>query len=81
MNQFYFQAIIWAVGVIFGAGGAWAALRQTRRDMNGIGTKTRLIEDKAADRYTAISFAILISAPEDKRLAVAQILLNAALRR
>jgi hypothetical protein len=69
------------VGVIFGAGGAWFLVKQMRRDLNGIGAKARLIEDKAADRYIAISFAILLSAPEDKRRAVAQILLNAALRR
>ena len=38
----------WSAGVIFSAGGAWAWTKhqsaQTRKDVNGIGTKVRLLQ-------------------------------------
>ncbi|MGA3295291.1 MAG: hypothetical protein ABSE45_15085 [Candidatus Acidiferrales bacterium] len=81
MTPAFIQIAIAIAGVVFSAGGAMFLVKQMRRDLNGIGAKARLIEDKAADRYIALSFAILLSAPEGKRTAIAQILLNAALRR
>ena len=33
------QVLIFAVGLIFGAGGAWVRLRMLKRDVNGIGRK------------------------------------------
>jgi hypothetical protein len=38
------QLITWCIGLIFGAGGAWAMFRQTRKDLNGIGARTRRFE-------------------------------------
>jgi hypothetical protein len=39
-----YQLLIWLVGVIFGAGGAWAMLRQVRKDLNGVGGRQRRFE-------------------------------------
>jgi hypothetical protein len=77
------------------AGFAWAVLKQARKDIarldvekadakdvNGLGAKARLIEDRASDRYLALVITILLSTNDDeRRREVAMMLLNAGLRR
>lgn len=37
MNHVSAEVWIFAVGVVFGAGGAWAVFQRLRKDVNGIG--------------------------------------------
>ena len=45
MSPLSYQLLIWIIGVVFGAGGAWAMLRQVRKDLNGIGGRQRRFEN------------------------------------
>lgn len=44
MNQLPYQLLIWFVGVIFGAGGAFALFRRMQKDLNGLGGRQRRLE-------------------------------------
>jgi hypothetical protein len=43
-HQIPIQGVTWIITLIFAAGGAWAMFRQTRKDLNGIGARTRRFE-------------------------------------
>jgi hypothetical protein len=82
LNVEHLNALVWIVGVIFNAGILYAAVGQLRKDLNGIGAKARSIDAQAGDRFLAATLALLV-VTEDRadRQAIANILLNAALRR
>ncbi|MGH9716392.1 MAG: hypothetical protein ACRD4R_06665 [Candidatus Acidiferrales bacterium] len=37
----YIYPAIWAIGAIFGAGGAWAVFSRMQKDLNGLGRAVR----------------------------------------
>jgi len=62
MNHIPEQLIIWVVGVVFGAGGAWAMVRQTRKDVNAIGAIMR------RDRWNLlIALMVTLEKREDRQ--------------
>lgn len=68
MNSIPANAVIWIVGVIFGAGATWGLLKQTRKDLNGIGGRQRRFEKN-------IVLALLINAEKrEDRMLLAQFL-------
>ena len=61
------RIFIWIAGLVFGAGVAWAGLRQNKRDINSVGGKQRrfeknlvlallVIADKREDRIYLAQF-------------------------
>jgi len=68
LNQLPTQAVIWIVGVIFGAGGAWGAIQRTRKDLNGVGGRQRRFEKN-------VVLALMINAEKrEDRMLLAQFL-------
>jgi len=61
-------AIIWLVGVIFGAGGAMAVLRRMSRDLNGVGGRQRRFEKNL------VLVLMVITEKREDRMFLAQFL-------
>jgi len=62
------------LGFAFGAGGAWAFIKQSRKDVNGLGRKLNAEIDKTQKARLAMASAIMLIAPEDKKGTVALLL-------
>jgi hypothetical protein len=61
-------AIIWLIGVIFGAGGAMAVLRRMSRDLNGVGRQQRRFEKNL------VLVLLVITEKREDRMFLAQFL-------
>lgn len=85
---------LWLViaGWVFAAGGAWFALKQVRRDVNGLGTKVHRLAAEIADarrqsereadrRYMTLAIILLASAEERDRELLADRLLDGIARK
>lgn len=70
----YVNVAIYLVGLIFAAGGAWVALKEAQRHVNGLGAKVNGMEKERNDRHTRICMAIVAAAPEEKKQLVIECL-------
>lgn len=77
--QFYAYVGFWMMGVVFGAGGGWFALRQARKDirelrvqLNGVGAKERALENEVREKYTTACIAMMTVANsvEDREVSM-----------
>lgn len=75
MNELKWEIIVWACTIAFYAGIMWSIQKQTQKQLNGVGGLARKIRDEQQDDFQAISLALMILAPEDKKSELAQILL------
>jgi hypothetical protein len=57
------QAVIWIVGLIFAAGVAWSALKQTKKDVNGVGARQRKFE-----KNCLLALLVISEKREDREL-------------
>ena len=55
--------IPWLIGAIFGAGGAYALLRQTRKALNGVSARQR-----RSQWNTMLAIMVIIEKREDRAL-------------
>jgi hypothetical protein len=58
--------------VVFGAGGAWFFIKQSRKDVNGLGMKVNNEVRQSSRRHINIVLALMLVAPDDsarKKLA------------
>lgn len=57
--------VIYCVGLIFAAGAGWFALKEVRRQVNGVGAKLTNAIAKGNDRHTRVCIAITSLATQD----------------
>ena len=48
----------------FGAGGAWFFIKQSRKDVNGLGSKVRDHIDETNRRHINVCLALMLTAPD-----------------
>jgi hypothetical protein len=61
-------------GMVFLTGGAYGLLKQTRRDLNGLGSRLAREREEAQKRDRKAVLAFMLLAPEDKRQQIAELL-------
>jgi hypothetical protein len=69
------------LGLVFQAGVTWAVFTRMRKDLNGMGSKMRGLDERESDRYLAVTIAILIVASDKDRQFLAGRLLDAGRRK
>ncbi len=63
------EAVIFPIlSLVFGAGGAYFLIQQSRKDVNGLGSKVNREAMKAARRHHNVSLSLMLLAPNDKAL-------------
>ena len=68
------QSLYYALSVAFGAGGTYFVIRQSRKDINGIGRKLNGELARAGARHQNVTLALMLLAPEDKKRDLASLL-------
>lgn len=63
-----------AVALVFGAGQTAFLIKQSRRDVTGIGLKVNGEALKAARRHHNLTLSLMLSAPVDKHQQIADLL-------
>jgi hypothetical protein len=61
------ELIIASVSFIFGAGVAWGMLKQVRKDLNGLGARTRMDADGLGKKINRLEHVALAFCPEEQR--------------
>lgn len=74
MNELKWEIIVWACTIAFYAGIMWSIQKQIQKQLNGVGGLARKIRDEQQEDFQAISLALMIIAPEEKKQSVAQVL-------
>jgi hypothetical protein len=62
--------VIYCVGLIFAAGGGWFALKEVRKQVNGVGAKLRASDEQRKDENRRICMAIVAIASEQQKAIV-----------
>lgn len=63
------------VSLAFGAGGAWFLIRQSRRDVNGLGNKVNSEIKQASRNHKNVTLALMLLARDDfERRKIADLL-------
>jgi len=62
------------LSLAFGAGGAWFLIRQSRKDVNGLGRKLGGEIERSAARHHNVTLALMLAAPEEKKAEIARLL-------
>jgi hypothetical protein len=68
------QIPYYALTLAFGAGGAYFLVKQSRKDVNGLGRKVNAEVKASARRYQNVTVALMLIAPEAQREKVAELL-------
>lgn len=68
--------VIYFVGLIFAAGGGWVALKEVRRQVNGVGAKLTASENERKDRHNRLCMALLVLASDEQKKIVIQCLVG-----
>lgn len=74
MSEIGGQALYYALSLAFGAGGAYFLIKQSRKDVNGLGRKMNREISKSAARHQNVTVALMLLASEDKRDKIAELL-------
>jgi hypothetical protein len=53
------------ISLAFGAGGAWFLIKQSRKDVNGLGNKVNFEIKQTSRRYVNVTLALMLLAPDD----------------
>lgn len=70
--QIYLQIGITLLNLAFVAGGVYVVVKQTRKDLNGLGRKVRENELRIEDRYLLTVLAFVMDASADRQRSVAE---------
>ena len=62
--------VIYFVGLIFAAGGGWFALKEVRKQVNGVGSKLRSSDEQRKDQHRRICMAITAVATDEQKKIV-----------
>jgi hypothetical protein len=68
---------IFVLTAVFSAGGAWFAVKQMRKDLNGIGGKVGRVQTESDRRFMILSIALLAMCEEKDRERIADKVLEA----
>lgn len=79
-NAMYLQAFIALLNLAFFAGGAWFLIRQSRKDLNGIGRKVGQIAVESDHRFTVLAVVLLTMCEDEERDRIADKILSAVRR-
>ena len=71
------QVAIGLLELAFFAGGLYYAIRQMRRDLNGLGVKVRAMQQVEDERFLVVVVSLLLLSPEKDRKFLASKLLEA----
>lgn len=74
MSELISMIGIWIAGLVFAAGGAWWALKEAQRHVNGLGSKLNALEKERNDRHTRVCMALVMIARTEEKSAVMQCL-------
>lgn len=66
--------VIYFIGLVFAAGGGWVALKEVRRQVNGVGGKLTNHIAKDDDRHTRVCIALMSLTTEENKHNVIQAL-------
>lgn len=58
----------------FAGGGAWVALKQGQKDVNGLGRKMGEVVRRANLRYHKLTSALLVVCSEEQKIEIAKLL-------
>jgi c-di-AMP phosphodiesterase-like protein len=72
--EFTGQILISAVSLAFGAGGAHFLIKQSRKDVNGLGRKVNKEISRSSTRHQNLTVALMLLAPEAQREKIADLL-------
>ena len=70
------KLIVAAVSAIFAAGVAWGALKQLRKDLNGLGQRTRTDADGVGKKINRLEIVTLMFCPAEKREEIGRLFLE-----
>jgi hypothetical protein len=62
--------VIYFVGLVFAAGGGWFALKEVRKQVNGVGAKCRASDEQRKDEHRRVCMAIVAIASEAQQKIV-----------
>ncbi len=62
--------VIYFIGLIFAAGGGWFALKEVRKQVNGVGAKLRASDEQRKDQHRKVCMAIVAIASEEQKKIV-----------
>lgn len=62
------------LALAFGAGGAFVLLKQSRKDVNGLGKKVSRELSRSSVRHQNISLALMLLADDDRKEQVTELL-------
>lgn len=75
MNPFFnVQALYYTLSLAFGAGGAYFLIKQSRKDVNGLGRKVNREISRSSARHQNITLALMLLAPEAQKEQIANLL-------
>jgi hypothetical protein len=74
MMQIWLTVLIALLQLAFTAGGVYVVVKQTRRDLNGLGAKVGRVKEINDERYLAVCLAIMLLASDEKNVQIAAIL-------
>jgi hypothetical protein len=72
------QVPYYALTLAFGAGGAYFLVKQSRKDVNGLGRKMNAEIKASSLRHQNVAVALMLIAPEGQREKVAELLKDGA---
>jgi hypothetical protein len=62
--------VIYFIGLVFAAGGGWFALKEVRKQVNGVGAKLRASDAQRQDEHRKVCMAIVAIASEEQKTIV-----------
>ena len=59
--------VLWLLGLAFAAGGGWLTLKESRKQVNGVGAKVNREKELNEDRFRRMSLAVMSLADTEER--------------
>jgi len=69
-----YEVLYYLMALAFGAGGAYVLLKQSRKDVNGVGRKLNDELARSATRHHNVSLALMLLAGDEHREKVSELL-------
>ena len=74
MNPSDATVLYYLMTLAFGAGGAYFLIKQSRKDVNGLGRKVNAEISRSARRHQNISVALMLLASDEQKEKIADLL-------
>ena len=73
-TPFNVQILYYLLSLAFGAGSVYFLIRQSRKDVNGLGRKMNREISRSGARHQNTTLALMLLAPENKKKEIAELL-------